>query len=85
MGVMSCSRKDCTHIICDIYVPSIGYICSDCQGEFKTYLEKSDIDLNEPIDEFEINEKLTSFINTSAGVFTGNKLKIDNFFNNHTR
>lgn len=35
MGVMTCSRSDCENIMCDTYVPSVGYICSECQEEFK--------------------------------------------------
>lgn len=35
MGVMSCYRKGCDEIMCRTYVDSIGYICSDCKGEFE--------------------------------------------------
>lgn len=31
---MACSRRDCHNIMCDIYVPGIGYICHECAKEF---------------------------------------------------
>lgn len=34
MSVLSCSRSNCQNIMCDCYVPSLGYICKDCQEEF---------------------------------------------------
>ena len=38
MGVMSCSKDDCTNILCDTYIQGVGYICTECQQDFKTYL-----------------------------------------------
>jgi len=35
MGVMSCHRKCCENIMCDTYIDGIGYVCNDCQTEFK--------------------------------------------------
>lgn len=35
MGVMTCSRVNCNNILCDEYIPDIGYICNDCIYEFK--------------------------------------------------
>ena len=40
MGVMSCSRKECENIMCDVYVEDVGYMCHECESEFKMYLEK---------------------------------------------
>lgn len=51
MGVMSCHRNGCTNIMCDTYVLGLGYICSDCKDEFKTYLENGFLN---PITEREI-------------------------------
>lgn len=34
MGVMQCHRKGCENIMCDTYINSVGYICSDCKYEF---------------------------------------------------
>lgn len=35
MGVMACSKKGCDNIMCDHYVPSVGYICYECISDFK--------------------------------------------------
>lgn len=35
MGVMSCSRRGCEHIMCNTYVEEVGYVCHSCQDEFK--------------------------------------------------
>ncbi len=35
MGVMSCHRNGCESIMCDTYIYDVGYICVDCQKEFK--------------------------------------------------
>ena len=40
MGVMSCSRKDCENIMCRTHVDGVGYICDECESEFKEYIEK---------------------------------------------
>lgn len=40
MGVMNCSRKDCSSIMCHTHISGVGYICSDCQTEFKNFLCK---------------------------------------------
>lgn len=37
MGVKSCFRTDCTNIMCDTHVPGVGYVCYECQGEFKLW------------------------------------------------
>jgi hypothetical protein len=39
MGVLSCSRRGCKNIMCDIYIPEIGYVCYECRKEFTDYLE----------------------------------------------
>ena len=38
MGVMSCSRKECPHVMCNTYISKVGYLCEDCQKEFKDIL-----------------------------------------------
>ena len=44
--------------MCDTYVNSVGYVCSDCQSEFKEYLEsKGKTDLTE----VEIKRELEKF------------------------
>lgn len=59
---MSCSRKNCDNILCDTYVDSIGYVCYDCQSEFKEYLENNNL---HPTTVNEINKHLSVFIKTS--------------------
>ena len=48
MGVMECSRRGCTSVMCDRYNQDHGYICSDCfeelcnlgvQVNIKTFME----------------------------------------------
>ena len=46
MGVMTCSRGDCNNIMCDTYVSSVGYICYECQQEFKEYAKAKAIGLS---------------------------------------
>ncbi len=61
MGVMSCSRDSCPNIMCDTYVYEIGYVCNECQHEFKGYLNRHIIRV--PQDE-EIRTLLFNFLNT---------------------
>ena len=82
MGVMSCYRKECDNIMCNTYVPSVGYICYECKNEFKEYLEsegKTDLTDGEILRELEI------FMNTTKGHHKGSKIDIDDFFNQYTR
>ncbi len=37
MGVMSCSRLNCSSIMCDTHIDSVGYVCPECQNEFENY------------------------------------------------
>lgn len=39
MGVKGCFRIGCDSIMCDTYVPEVGYVCSDCQKDFKLWLD----------------------------------------------
>ena len=78
MGVMSCARKGCTNIMCDIYIPEIGYICHECQQEFKTYLD------DKMIHSF-TRKDFKEFMETYKGE-TGkyNREDVDNFFSDYT-
>jgi hypothetical protein len=85
MGVMSCSRKNCDNIMCDTYVKSIGYVCSDCISEFKEYLQKNDLN---PRTEGQINKELEKFMATSKETYSymdDVETTVDNFFNERTR
>ena len=84
MGVMSCSRKDCVSIMCHTYVQSVGYICYECQSEFKDYLQKNGL---KPNTESQITKELEKFMVTSKDTYTdGNdETTVDDFFNERTR
>lgn len=83
MGVMSCSRKNCENIMCDTCVESVGYICSECQSEFKQYLEKNNLN---PRTEGEINRELQTFMATPKDSYIdGNETSVEDFFNERTR
>lgn len=76
MGVMSCSRKECENIMCDLYIPIIGYICHECKGEFM-----DQVDTEESLTEAEIVKKLQIFMETQK--FDTNRISISDFFNKH--
>ena len=79
MGVMSCSRKECDNIMCDIYIQSVGYICYDCKNEFKEYLLQNNLT---PTTEGQINKELILFMDTSKDYYKeGNDISVDDFFN----
>ena len=83
MGVMSCSRKECDNIMCDTYVDGVGYVCNDCQNEFKEYLSKEGINATT---EGDIRRALEKFMETRKGDYTqGNEMNINEFFKSYTR
>ena len=83
MGVMACSRKDCDSIMCDTYVQSVGYVCSNCQSEFKNYLQKNSLD---PTTEGQIKKELEKFMTTSKDLYVdGEVITVDDFFTKQTR
>jgi len=88
MGVMPCSRKDCDNIMCDTYVDGIGYVCYDCQKEFKEFSQRENSDddrENVDIDtEGNIRKKLSTFMETPKDNYKDN-MSVEDFFNKHTR
>lgn len=83
MGVMRCSRVDCENIMCDTHVDGIGYVCYDCQTEFKEYLEKQDI---KATTEGAIHRALKLFMKTRKDDYTeGKEMDVNDFFNSYTR
>ncbi len=83
MGVLPCSRKNCDNIMCDTYITSIGYVCYECQSEFKEYLETNNINLTT---EGEIAAELEKFIGTSKNKFSkGDDISVNDFFAKNTR
>lgn len=83
MGVMSCSRPACNRIMCDTYVSNIGYVCPECQEEFKEYLGSNGL---KPTTVGEIEKELEEFMKTRKGS-QGNSTEttVNEFFNNNTK
>ena len=78
MGVMSCSRPDCPQIMCDIHVDGIGYVCYECQKEFRDYLEKEGLT---PATEGEIRNELKKFMATDKDKYLkGKEMTVTEFF-----
>ena len=67
--------------MCDTYVNSVGYVCGDCQTEFKEYLK---IEGKTDLTEGEIKLELERFMNTTKVAYLQEeKINIDDFFNNN--
>jgi len=83
MGVLSCSRDGCSNIMCDTYVDGIGYICTECQEEFKEYIL---INGNRTTDKG-IYYALETYMETTKGEYSKNiqSSEIDEFFEKYTR
>ena len=82
MGVKSCNRKNCDAIMCDTHIQEVGYICYDCQYEFKDYIAKNNIQINT---DKEILNQLIPFMETYAGRYIdGEPMTVTQFFNNHS-
>ncbi|MFW5847514.1 MAG: hypothetical protein ACOCVF_01160 [bacterium] len=82
MGVMNCSRPNCENIMCDTHIPFIGYICWECQSEFKKYLESEG---KTKFIESEINKELNKFMESRKNDFVyGESINIDDFFEKYT-
>jgi hypothetical protein len=78
MGVKSCFRKDCDSIMCDTYVQNVGYVCPDCQTEFKSKHR----DLRS---EGEIMRELTAFMDTRKEIAGDKDMDVDDFFKSYTK
>lgn len=69
--------------MCDTYVDGVGYLCYECQEEFKEYLLYKGIN---PQTEGEIKQVLIDFVDTEKGKFEkGAEVTIDDFFKKHTK
>lgn len=80
---MSCSRNGCEKIMCDTYVNSIGYVCWECQNEFKEYLISKNVSAQT---EGYIKQELEKFMQTYKGRFEkGGEMSVDDFFASYTR
>lgn len=80
---MSCSRNACDNIMCDACVDDIGYVCNECQTEFKEYLSKEGI---KATTEGEIHRALKAFMETRKDDYIdGNEMNVDEFFEQYTK
>lgn len=83
MGVMSCSRYECDNIMCDTYIDGAGYVCYDCQNEFKEYIERGSV---EHTHEGQILRILKSFMITPKNSYNkGKEISVDDFFRGYTK
>lgn len=82
---MECNRINCDGIMCDAHIDEFGYICRECQTEFKKYLQEMNEDENN-MTLRGLKLRLNTFMNTGKGSF-GEKeiISVDDFFNNNTR
>jgi len=83
MGVLSCSRPGCTSIMCNTYHPDHGYICNECQEEFK---HSVGVVNGHGITNLEIEDKLNEFMETEKGTYleVWDHKNIDSYFNDLT-
>lgn len=83
MGVMSCSRRGCSNIMCDTHVDDIGYVCNDCQKEFDQYLDEMNLN---PKTQTDIHNALENFMEiTPRKNYGDGELSITEFFRKYTR
>jgi hypothetical protein len=69
--------------MCDTYVDDVGYVCNECQKEFKEFLEYSNI---EPKTEGEIRDELKIFMDTTKRDTSLNReMSVDEFFKEHSK
>ena len=81
MGVRTCARRNCDNVMCDTHIPNIGYVCSNCQYEFKKFVKKRGLSVSDSDD---IATALRAFIMTPKNCFFKDGISIDDFFRDHT-
>lgn len=83
MSVLSCARRGCENIMCETYVPDVGYVCRECQKEFKGYVcSRKDVFTDSPMS---IERALKSFMETSYGDFHIQEIDVEGFFRSYDR
>jgi len=85
MGVLSCSRDGCDNIMCRTYVYGIGYVCDECQDQFKQYLKSKHTSIHSNHD---IEEELKNFLEIDKDNFEPRHdfdNQIDTFFLSYRR
>lgn len=83
MGVMECSRNSCKRILCDTYIDGIGYVCNDCQKEFKRYISINKHNPEEMKHNDLINE-LKDFVEIPKDLYSKKEIiSVNDFFNEY--
>jgi hypothetical protein len=69
--------------MCDTYIDGIGYVCNDCQTEFKDYLTSNGIILET---EGTIKRELKKFMKSEKDEYTeGKNINVDAFFKEYKK
>lgn len=83
MGVLHCSRSACDNIMCDTHIPSVGYICSECQEEFLYFLRTHSLFF---VESEEIVDALRDFLETPKDMYTNATEEfVKEFFTEHAK
>lgn len=82
MGVLACSKVGCESVMCDTYVPGVGYVCRDCQERFKEWLKYR---VGYPCTPAELKDDLYEFLSQDKSLENQDGIDIDEFFKQHTR
>lgn len=86
MGVKSCIRNSCEHIMCDTYINDVGYLCNTCKHEFKLFLKSKNVDTDYLLSEYEFIIYLKEFVKTDAGSFdNSNRMSVDDHFKEYEK
>lgn len=80
MSVLACNRVGCNNIMCDTYVPHIGYICFECQKEFINFLINNGYIVN---NEYQVIEHLEQFMSKYKTSYESG-MNVDEFFKKYT-
>jgi len=80
MGVLSCARRGCERIMCDTYVDGVGYVCMECEDEFKNHFKFAGLANNSRND---ITESLRSFMETEKDSMHTDIDSVDEFFDRY--
>lgn len=76
-----CIRKNCFSTECKTYVREIGYVCVDCQKEFKQFLKKRGLS---PSTDSDIRLALITFIDTYRKYLISETISVNRFFKKYT-
>lgn len=86
MGVMACGKKGCENILCDTYIPNIGYVCLECQEQFRLDYQRRHRGEDNKISPIVFTEELGRFLELPK-IYSGSleEKSINEFFNDYTK